>query len=109
MTAFPQETPRQSLNQKRYRTRNRRGFETGKLKYVRIRSRLLSKKGIEKGTEEASKLESLSVLGYDWGDEARGQYIYMYYIYIYYIYICIFTYIYIEREREIYIAQKKSS
>ena len=30
-------------------------------------------KGIEKGAEEVSKLEILSVLGYDWGDEARGQ------------------------------------
>ena len=30
-------------------------------------------KGVEKGIEEASKLESLSVLGHDWGDEARGQ------------------------------------
>ena len=30
-------------------------------------------KDIEKGIEEASKLESSSLLGYDWGDEARGQ------------------------------------
>ena len=40
--------------------------------------RFFVEKGIEKGTEEASKLESLIVLGYDWGDEARGQYIYIY-------------------------------
>ena len=44
-------------------------------------------KGIEQGTEEASKLESLSVLGYAWGDGASGQYILYIHIYIHmYIY-----------------------
>ena len=32
--------------------------------------------------EEDSKLESLSLLGSDWGDGARGQYMY--------IYICVY-------------------
>ena len=40
------------------------------------------KKGIEKGFEEESKLRNSSLLGSDWGDGARGQYIYIY-IYIY--------------------------
>ena len=35
-------------------------------------------KGSEKGIEEDSKLEISSLLGSDWGDGARGQYIYMY-------------------------------
>ena len=47
------------------------------------------KKGIEKGFEEESKLETWSLLGRNWGDGARGQYIYIY------IYICIYIYIYI--------------
>ena len=38
--------------------------------------------GVFKDLEEVSKLVNSSLLGSDWGDEARGQYIYIY-IYIY--------------------------